>query len=227
MLVASESSLPKSRRRCGKETNAEKCKMSRSPALVPHRPDAAITAAIFASLPRRSTNMKMGVGSSRKHHHRSGIPHDGRKTGRSRVERPKNHPVWTDWDWRAGGVERVGKTSLRCAVQHVDQTWRGIRGLWFSGKKVLEPNHAHWIKSHIYLSDNVLVAGNTDPLVCAWRSTVRFPWRSISATIASAVTTDGPASMARRIFSFLMRLLSSSYSGKGAFSKRSATFGAV
>src|SRR5580704_13572657 len=135
--------------------------------LVPHRPDAAITAAIFASLPRRSTNVKMGVGSSRKHHHRSGIPHDGRKAGRSRVERPKNHPVWTDRDWRAGGVERVGKTSLRCAVQHVDQTWRAIRGLWFSGKKVLEPNHAHWIKGHIYLSDNVLVAGNTDPLVCA------------------------------------------------------------
>src|SRR5271169_6238834 len=37
-----------------------------------------------------------------------------------------------------------------------------------------------------------------------WRSTVRFPWRSISATIASAVTPDGPASMARRIFSFLI-----------------------
>jgi len=89
--------------------------MSRSPALVPHRPDAASTATIFASLPRRSTNMKMGVGSSRKHHHRSGIRMTS-KTGRFSRRKAKESSSVDRLGLEAGGVERVGKTSLRCAV---------------------------------------------------------------------------------------------------------------
>src|SRR5260221_2538172 len=37
-----------------------------------------------------------------------------------------------------------------------------------------------------------------------WRSTVRLPSLSISATVASLVIQEGPASMARLIFSFLI-----------------------
>jgi len=171
--------------------------------LVPHRPDGAITSMIFVSLPWWSTDVQVRVRRFGEHHHCSGVPHDSGKTSGFGIEGPKNHPVWTDGDRRARGVERVCIASLRCSVQHVNQARRGVRWFWLSAKNILKPDHTHWIESHIRPSNNILIARDAHPIVGAGTKHRQFPWWSISAMVASAVTDDGPANIARRIFSFL------------------------
>src|SRR5271170_1718039 len=112
MLVALESSLPKSRRRCGKETNAENCKRSRSPALIPHLPYTTITAAIFISLRWGPTDVQVCVWRTGEHYQGALVPHHGGKTSGLRIEWPKDHPVRTDGDRRASRVERIA--SIQC-----------------------------------------------------------------------------------------------------------------
>ena len=60
--------------------------------------------------------MQVRVRGSGEHHHSSRVPHYGRKTRRFSVKGPKNHPVRTDGDRRARGVERVRIASLGSAV---------------------------------------------------------------------------------------------------------------
>jgi len=112
--------------------------MSRSPALVPHRPDAAITATIFRFPPTAIHKYKMGE-SSANITIVPRIPHDGRKTGRSRVERPKESSSVDRLGLEAGGVERSVKLLFALRRSACRSNLESYSWLWFSGKKVLEP----------------------------------------------------------------------------------------
>src|ERR1700683_1067280 len=87
--------------------------------------------------------------------------------GRLRVERPDEHPVRADGDGGTGLVERIGEAVLGGAVEHVDQPRRGVGWRRLPGHQVLDPHHAHRIRAHVRRADDVLVAGDADPLVGA------------------------------------------------------------
>src|SRR5271168_5423581 len=142
-------------------------KSASSRTFVPHRPCTAITAAIFISLPWRSTDVQVRVRCTREHHHSSGVAHYSRKTRSFRVKGPKNHPVRTDGDGGTRRVERICIASLCRAIQHINQTRRGVRRLRLSSKNILKPNHTHRIESHVRASHDTLITGNTNPIVLA------------------------------------------------------------
>lgn len=86
-----------------------------------HGPDGAVTGVVFIPIPRRTTDMQMGVGRADEHDHRAGVSHYGAKPGGLRIERPDGHPVRTDRDRGTGCVEWTGIAVLRCSIQHVDE----------------------------------------------------------------------------------------------------------
>jgi len=142
-------------------------------------------------------NMKMGyVGKfPQTTSPRSGIPHDGLERTAAIESKAKDISV----DRLDGGwwiVERVGSVNFfALRVQHVRSNLESYSWLvfWQEGS---EPTPCPWIKAYLPF-DNVWSPGIQNHSLCAWRSTVRFPWRSFRDDWPQpSLPEDRPASMA-------------------------------
>ncbi len=131
-----------------------------------HGPHSAVPGVVFIPIPRRTTNVQMGVRRAGEHHHRASVPHHGAKPSSLRIERPEDHPMGTDRDRGTGCVEGIRVAVLRCSIEHVDQTRRRVGRLWLPCQRVLQPHHPHRVDAHVRPANDVLVAGDTDPVVC-------------------------------------------------------------
>lgn len=112
--------------------------------------------------------MQMCVRRTCEHDQRSCIAHYCWQSGGFRIERPEDHPMWTDRDGRARPVEWICIASLLRAVEHIDQPRGGICGLGLLRKTVHHPLQSHRISAHIGLPNEILVSGHAYPMICAW-----------------------------------------------------------
>src|SRR5260221_3188756 len=133
---------------------------------IAHSRHSADPGVIFIPIPRRTTYVQMGVRRAGEHHHRASVPHHGAKPSGLRIERPEDHPMGTDRDRGTGGAEGIRVAVLRCSIEHVDQTRRRVGRLWLPCHHVLHPHHSHRVEAHVHAANDVLVAGDTDPVVC-------------------------------------------------------------
>ena len=72
-----------------------------------------------------------------------------------------------DWDSRTRSIERIREAMLQGAIEHVDQSGLGVGRFGLPCHDIEHPSHSHGIQAHIDLANDVLVAGNTHPLVRA------------------------------------------------------------
>jgi hypothetical protein len=93
----------------------------------------------------------MGIGRACEHHQRTGIPHHSTFPAAVASKGPDKHPVRANWDRRARPIEGIGITVLIRAADHIDETRRGVRGLWLSRQQIHEPLHSHGIQRHGYI----------------------------------------------------------------------------
>ena len=84
------------------------------------RADYAVPRVVLVSVPRRAAYVKVCVGRPSEHHHCPCVPHYRANSHGCRVERPKQHPVRSDRNGRAGSIKGVGVAVLISPAQHVD-----------------------------------------------------------------------------------------------------------
>ena len=82
---------------------------------------------VNSSVPGVTADMQMSPRRLVEHYPSSSIPDIGRNTVLLRIERPHDHVVWSNWNGRAGNVERVGDTALSSAAKHIYQPGRFVR----------------------------------------------------------------------------------------------------
>lgn len=111
----------------------------------------------------------------------------------------------TDRDRRTGCVEWIRVTVLRCSIQHIDQTRRCVGRLWLPCQKVFHTYHPIGSRHMSVTPMTSWSPGTQTQSFVPERRTVRRPLSSMSATVASPMTQEGPASLAR-LFCVLPRV---------------------
>jgi hypothetical protein len=106
-----------------------------------HSPPRFVAWCILLTVPGRAADMKMGIRRSGEHDPCTLIPNRSGKAAMFRIERPKDHPMWSYWNGRTRPIERCVVAVLHSAAKHVTQSGSTIRRCRPSRKGVHEPLH--------------------------------------------------------------------------------------
>jgi hypothetical protein len=93
------------------------------------------------------------------------------------IERPHDHPVWTDSNGWARFIIRIGIAALRSAGEHVGDSRNAVRWLRLVGFEVGCPLHGRCVCAHGRFTDHSRIARHTSEAVRAFSENYHFPVR--------------------------------------------------